>query len=231
MIQNSKNDRDDPCVTCQNKDEVIFNNITIDKKIELLPYISSNISGTSDSGEEKLNYQKLKTDVGIGINVELSKNLSLELTINPDFSQIEADVTKIDINSSYTLIYPEKRPIIFQKKIDKAVPKSPILTNEEIISIKKSETAQKNIKKSAEWFLEFLSRNSYWICQNSHNHLRITRAIKSLRFIHSNEEAEKFKNSIMNLIQGKISLINPKENKYWKLILIYLLILRVLIIF
>ena len=29
-----------------------------------------------------------------------------------------------------------------------AVPKSPILTNEEIISIKKSETAQKNIKKS-----------------------------------------------------------------------------------
>ena len=52
-----------------------------------------------------------------------------------------------------------------------AVPKSPILTNEEIISIKKSETAQKNIKKSAEWFLEFLSRNSYWICQNNHNHL------------------------------------------------------------
>jgi hypothetical protein len=117
MIQNSKNDRDDPCVTCQNKDEVIFNNITIDKKIELLPYISSNISGTSDSGEEKLNYQKLKTDVGIGINVELSKNLSLELTINPDFSQIEADVTKIDANSSYSLSYPEKRPF-FNKGTD-----------------------------------------------------------------------------------------------------------------
>tara|TARA_B100001971_G_scaffold191429_1_gene194926 strand:+ start:722 stop:1015 length:294 start_codon:yes stop_codon:yes gene_type:complete len=37
-----------------------------------------------------------------------------------------------------------------------AVLKSPILTNEEIIIIKKSEIAQKNIKKSAEWFL-----NSY----------------------------------------------------------------------
>ena len=97
-----------------------------------------------------------------------------------------------------------------------AVPKSPILTNEEIISIKKSETAQKNIKKSAEWFLEFLSRNSYWICQNNHNHLRITRAIKSLRLIHSNEEAEKFKNSIMNLIQGNEKKINPTTLKYWK---------------
>ncbi len=83
-----------------------------------------------------------------------------------------------------------------------AVPSSPILTKKEIISIKKSETAQKNIKKSAEWFLKFLSSNSYWICQNNHNHYRITRVIKSLRLIHSNEEAEKFKNSIMNLIQG-----------------------------
>ena len=93
---------------------------------------------------------------------------------------------------------------------------SPILTNEQIVSIKKSETAQKNIKKSAEWFLEFLSRNSYWICQNNHNHLRITRAIKSLRLIHSNEEAEKFKNSIMNLIQGNENKINPTSLKYWK---------------
>ena len=97
-----------------------------------------------------------------------------------------------------------------------AVPKSPILTNEEIISIKKSETAQKNIKKSVEWFLEFLSRNSYWICPNNHNHLRITRAIKSLRLIHSNEEAEKFKNSIMNLIQGNENKINSTSLKYWK---------------
>jgi len=96
------------------------------------------------------------------------------------------------------------------------VPESPILTNEEIISIKKSETAQKNIKKSTEWFLEFLTRNSYWICQINHNHLRITRAIKSLRLIHSNEEAEKFKNSIMNLIKGNEKKINLTTLEYWK---------------
>ena len=97
-----------------------------------------------------------------------------------------------------------------------AVPSSPILTKKEIISIKKSETAQKNIIKSAEWFLEFLSNNSYWICQNNHNHYRITRVIKSLRLIHSNEEAEKFKNSIMNLIQGNEKKISPTNIQYWK---------------
>ena len=97
-----------------------------------------------------------------------------------------------------------------------AVPSSPILTKKEIICIKKSEIVQKNIKKSAEWFLKFLSSNSYWICQNNHNHYRITRVIKSLRLIHSNEEAEKFKNSIMNLIQGNEKKISPTNIQYWK---------------
>ncbi len=97
-----------------------------------------------------------------------------------------------------------------------AVPSSPILTKKEIICIKKSEIVQKNIKKSAEWFLKFLSSNSYWICQNNHNHYRITRVIKSLRLIHSNEEAEKFKNSIMNLIQGNEKKINLTNIQYWK---------------
>lgn len=34
----------------------------------------------------------------------------MEVTLNPDFSQVEADVTQIDINSSVALEYPERRP-------------------------------------------------------------------------------------------------------------------------
>ena len=97
-----------------------------------------------------------------------------------------------------------------------AVPNSPILTQQEIIDIKKSEIAKQNIKKSADWFVDFLTRNSYWICQSNHNHLRMTRVIKSLRLIHSNEEAENFKNSVMNLIKGNENKINPISLEFWK---------------
>ncbi len=97
-----------------------------------------------------------------------------------------------------------------------AVPNSPILTQQEIIDIKKSEIAKQNIKKSADWFVDFLTRNSYWICQSNHNHLRITRVIKSLRLIHSNEEAENFKNNVMNLIKGNEHKINPISLEFWK---------------
>ena len=94
-------------------------------------------------------------------------------------------------------------------------PDAPILTHQDIIDIKKSNIAQQNMKKSADWFLGFLTRNLYWICQSNHNHLRITRAIKSLRLIHSNEEAEKFKNSIMSLNQGNENKINPISLEFW----------------
>ena len=96
-----------------------------------------------------------------------------------------------------------------------AVPNSPILTQQAIIDIKKSEIAKQNIKKSADWFLDFLTRNSYWICQSNHNHLRITRVIKSLRLIHSDEEAESFKKNIMNLIQSNENKINPISLEFW----------------
>ncbi|WP_075535912.1 opioid growth factor receptor-related protein [Candidatus Pelagibacter communis] len=97
-----------------------------------------------------------------------------------------------------------------------AVPNSPILTQQEIIDIKQSEIAKQNVKKSADWFLNFLTRNSYWICQSNHNHFRITRAIKSLHLIHSNEEAENFKNSVLNLIKGNENKINPISLEFWK---------------
>ena len=49
--------------------------------------------------------------------MDLNKNTSLEVTINPDFSQVEADVSQIDINSSYALEYPERRPF-FNRGVD-----------------------------------------------------------------------------------------------------------------
>ena len=40
QISSSKSDRDNSCVTCQFDDEVLFENIKIDKKLDLIPYLS-----------------------------------------------------------------------------------------------------------------------------------------------------------------------------------------------
>ena len=117
LYQLSKDDRDNSCQTCQLDDIIVFDKLKLIKNLILLPYISSNITGNRNDNSEKINYNKIKPNIGLGVNAELTKSLSLELTVNPDFSQVEADVTQIDANSAYSLSYPEKRPF-FNNGVD-----------------------------------------------------------------------------------------------------------------
>tara|TARA_B100000767_G_scaffold67862_1_gene64381 strand:+ start:5410 stop:7626 length:2217 start_codon:yes stop_codon:yes gene_type:complete len=109
-VSSQPRDRNNSCVVCQTTDRLILKDIVIDKRLEFLPYFSSNVSGERDTSDEKLKYGKPNFGIGLGVNMDLNKNTSLEITINPDFSQVEADVTQIDVNSSFSLLYPERRP-------------------------------------------------------------------------------------------------------------------------
>jgi hypothetical protein len=43
-----------------------------------------------------------------------SPDHALDLTVNPDFSQVESDVAQIDANERFALFYPEKRPFFLE---------------------------------------------------------------------------------------------------------------------
>ena len=103
-------DRTAPCQICQTTDKLILKDIKIEKRIEFLPYVAGNVTGKKETILDQINYEKFNPNLGLGINLDLSKNSTLELTLNPDFSQVEADVTQIDVNSSVALEYPERRP-------------------------------------------------------------------------------------------------------------------------
>ncbi len=109
-VSSQPRDRDNSCVVCQTTDNLILKDIVIDKRLEILPYVSSNIQGSRNLPNEKMTYGSVKGNVGLGVNLDINKNTSFELTLNPDFSQVEADVTQIDVNSSFSLQYPERRP-------------------------------------------------------------------------------------------------------------------------
>ncbi|MDP9278039.1 MAG: carbohydrate binding family 9 domain-containing protein [Gemmatimonadota bacterium] len=55
------------------------------------------------------NYQR-KADLGGDARWGIRQNLTLNGTINPDFSQVEADVGQVLLNERFALFYPEKRP-------------------------------------------------------------------------------------------------------------------------
>ena len=70
---------------------------------------------------------------------------------------------------------------------------APVLDREDIDIIISNEVACTNITKSTDWYLGFLRRNDHWIKSCDHNHLKITRTIKSLRLLIGDKEANNFK--------------------------------------
>jgi hypothetical protein len=61
-------------------------------------------TGVGDGG-----YQQ-KAELGGDLRWGIRQNLTLNGTINPDFSQVEADVGQVLLNERFALFYPEKRP-------------------------------------------------------------------------------------------------------------------------
>lgn len=81
--------------------------------VELLPYVVGQQSGSLiDNSDPASSFEngKIKGRVGGEIRYSPGPDLSVEAVVNPDFSQVESDATRISINSTFALNYPEKRP-------------------------------------------------------------------------------------------------------------------------
>jgi hypothetical protein len=108
--------RDDECWPCQWGTITGISGIKPSAGLELLPAVVAHESGWFDKNRHREN-GRVKPDFGLGITYDVNSELSAEATVNPDFSQVETDVAQIDVNSTFALDYPEKRPF-FQEGSD-----------------------------------------------------------------------------------------------------------------
>ena len=90
------------------------------------------------------------------------------------------------------------------------------LSSQEIINkIKDNQTAKENILKSSKWYFSFLKRNIWlWNRKYDHNQLRITRVIECLRLLVSDEEADKFYENVLKIIEDD-NRINETSLNFW----------------
>lgn len=93
---------------------------------------------------------------------------------------------------------------------------SPVLSAEELALVRGSEVAKESIIASSEWFMGFLSRQSNWTLGYDHNHLRVTRMLKSLTLLDERELAESNFNVLLELLDmfGE-SHENTEVLTYW----------------
>ena len=113
MISWMKIDRDNPVAFNMAGTLTGIQNIESGKFLHILPYAIGSQKGEredQDNPSSAFNNEKIKGDAGIGLKYGLTSNLTLDLVYNPDFSQVESDATQIDVNTTFALFYPEKRP-------------------------------------------------------------------------------------------------------------------------
>jgi Domain of unknown function (DUF5916)/Carbohydrate family 9 binding domain-like len=108
-------DRAKDCLLCQENKVSGFTNLRTGRNLELTPTLTGiKTDSLDDFPDGELQNVEKTLDPGVSLRWGVTPNVSLNATVNPDFSQVEADAAQLDINTRFALFYPEKRPFFLE---------------------------------------------------------------------------------------------------------------------
>ena len=115
-MQSFHEDEGEACRLCQVNRLTGLRGISSGGSIQLTPTVSAARvdervpgAGWSEGG--------LEPEAGLDVAWNLTSEMTVNATVNPDFSQIEADVARLSANQRFALFFPERRPF-FQEGSD-----------------------------------------------------------------------------------------------------------------
>jgi hypothetical protein len=101
--------RDVPGLLTNGRPYILQGAVERSRNIEVMPFLTSLARGGASVEGRKFDFEP-----GANLKFGVSSNMTVDVTANPDFSQIEADEPKIDYNLRYALRYNEKRPFFLE---------------------------------------------------------------------------------------------------------------------
>ncbi len=110
-------DRNNNCYMCQAEKLIGFAGASPGKNIEFVP--TFNVLRSQERRDETAGPfvdKDEKYELGLTGKWGITPNITLSGTVNPDFSNIEADILQLDINNQFAIYYPEKRPFFLESK-------------------------------------------------------------------------------------------------------------------
>ena len=97
--------------------EVVFEGLYSRKPLYIAPYLLGGFGESFELNEGETAYQcieNLEHEVGLDVKYGLTNNLTLDVTLNTDFAQVEADDEQVNL-TRFSLFFPEKR-LFFQER-------------------------------------------------------------------------------------------------------------------
>ncbi|HSM15944.1 MAG TPA: DUF5916 domain-containing protein, partial [Gemmatimonadales bacterium] len=80
---------------------------------EIQPFVTATANGARNQTTGRFDRDALDPDIGVNARLGFT-NLSIDLTGNPDFSQVESDEGLVTVNERFALFFPEKRPFFLE---------------------------------------------------------------------------------------------------------------------
>ena len=97
--------------------DVVLQGISFKKPLYITPFVSGGIERKQLPGPDNKEFKKdenLRRELGLDVKYGLSQNSTLDLTLNTDFAQVEADDERLNL-TRFSLFFPEKRQF-FQER-------------------------------------------------------------------------------------------------------------------
>ncbi|MCP4524337.1 MAG: carbohydrate binding family 9 domain-containing protein [Aestuariibacter sp.] len=113
-IANIPWDRNDACTLCQLSDVKGFEQATQGKNLALVPTLVLG-KGRSRDPFSSNEWDDIEVvEPGLDVKWGITPEMSLQATLNPDFSQVEADDAQVNINNTFALFFDERRPFFVE---------------------------------------------------------------------------------------------------------------------
>jgi hypothetical protein len=114
-IANNPQDRNRNCYLCQLGKYEGLPNAQPGRNLEVVPSLTTTRADTRPAtANGTFTNGGFDTELGVGVRWGITPDVTADLAINPDFSQVEADVAQLQENTEFALFYPETRPFFLE---------------------------------------------------------------------------------------------------------------------
>lgn len=97
--------------------DVVLEDVVAERPLYITPYVLSGLDQTTRLNETSTTTGRdddLDGELGLDLKYNLTSNLTLDVSLNTDFAQVEADDQQVNL-TRFSLFFPEKRPF-FQER-------------------------------------------------------------------------------------------------------------------
>ena len=109
-MANYRSNRDLKCNICQFEQLKGFEQIAASNNFQVTPTLTVSRNDTRETPDGEWQQGEVDNEAGFDLRWGVTQDMVLNATLNPDFSQVEADSGQLDVNNTYSLFFPEKRP-------------------------------------------------------------------------------------------------------------------------